>query len=100
VSATPIFRTTLPAAFASALFAAPPRVSIERLPANPIITEKMLSVDDADSINGPSLIRVPPWVKNPLGKYYLYFAHHAGKYIRFAYANRLRGRGACGTAAC
>lgn len=41
--------------------------------------------------NGPSLIRVPAWVKNPLGRYYLYFAHHNGKYIRLAYADRLEG---------
>ena len=26
------------------------------------------------NINGPSLVRVPEWVENPLGKYYLYFA--------------------------
>lgn len=57
----------------------------------PIITEAMLPGDDGASINGPSLIRVPSWVKNPLGKYYLYFAHHAGKYLRLAYADRLEG---------
>lgn len=44
-----------------------------------------------DNINGPSLIRVPEWVKNPLGRYYLYFAHHDGHYIRLAYADRLEG---------
>jgi hypothetical protein len=37
------------------------------------------------------LIRVPKWVKNPLGKYYLYFADHRGKYIRLAYADRIQG---------
>ena len=30
------------------------------------------------NINGPSLVRVPEWVEDPLGKYYLYFAHHRG----------------------
>jgi hypothetical protein len=44
-----------------------------------------------DNINGPSLIRVPDWVPNPLGKYYLYFAHHHGKFIRLAYADQLAG---------
>lgn len=58
---------------------------------NPIISESMLSTEDGDSINGPSLIKVPSWVANPLGKYYLYFAHHAGKYIRMAYADRVEG---------
>ncbi len=41
--------------------------------------------------NGPSLIRVPSWVKKPLAKYYLYFAHHEGKSIRLAYADNLTG---------
>ena len=44
-----------------------------------------------DNVNGPSLIRVPDWLPNPLGKYYLYFAHHDGQYIRLAYADDLRG---------
>ena len=43
------------------------------------------------NINGPSLIRVPDWLPNPLGKYYLYFAHHKGEYIRLAYADDLSG---------
>ncbi len=44
-----------------------------------------------DNVNGPSLIRVPEWVQRPLGRYYLYFAHHQGRYIRLAYANELQG---------
>ncbi len=43
------------------------------------------------NIQGPSLIRVPDWVENPLGRYYLYFADHKGKYIRLAYADALTG---------
>ena len=43
------------------------------------------------NINGPSLIRVPDWIPNPLGRYYLYFAHHHGTFIRLAYADTLRG---------
>ena len=43
------------------------------------------------NIQGPSLIRVPDWIENPLGQYYLYFADHKGKYIRLAYANDLLG---------
>ena len=34
------------------------------------------------NIQGPSLIKVPDWVENPLGNYYLYFADHRGIYIR------------------
>ncbi len=61
-----------------------------RFKTNPIIRPNM---DDrmGDNINGPSLIRVPGWVSNPLGRYYLYFAHHQGTYIRLAYADNLEG---------
>ncbi len=43
------------------------------------------------NINGPSVIAVPSWVANPLGRFYLYFAHHQGKHIRMAYADRIEG---------
>jgi hypothetical protein len=64
-----------------------------RFEKNPIVYPGMpgLSGKDGANINGPSLIRVPDWVKKPLGRYYLYFAHHNGKYIRLAYANTLEG---------
>jgi hypothetical protein len=51
----------------------------------------MLPVGDGDNINGPSLIRVPAWVSNALGCYYLYFAHHEGSYVRLAYADNVAG---------
>jgi hypothetical protein len=65
-------------------------MKIVRLQQNPIITPQM---DDrmGCNINGPSLIQVPEWIENPLGRYYLYFAHHHGKYIRLAYAEALEG---------
>jgi hypothetical protein len=44
-----------------------------------------------ENIQGPSLIRVPEWLPNPLGRYYLYFADHKGRYIRLAYADELTG---------
>lgn len=65
-------------------------MKVERLPNNPIITPNM-DGRMGDNINGPSLIRVPDWVDGPLGRYYLYFAHHKGGYIRLAFADRLRG---------
>ena len=43
------------------------------------------------NLNGPSLIRVPDWVNAPLGRYYLYFAHHQGTFIRMAYGDDVRG---------
>jgi len=62
----------------------------QRLPDNPIIHLGLDSRLDGN-INGPSLIRVPDWVPNPLGRYYLYFAHHQGTFIRLAYADELSG---------
>ncbi len=64
---------------------------IERFAENPVITPDLLVGEDGANINGPSLIRVPPWVEGALGQYYLYFAHHAGTYIRMAYAEDLKG---------
>lgn len=63
---------------------------VQRFRENPIIYPNM---DDrmGDNINGPSLIRVPEWLANPLGRYYLYFGDHRGTYIRLAYADRLVG---------
>jgi hypothetical protein len=51
----------------------------------------MLPAGHGDNINGPSLVRVPEWVPGALGRYYLYFAHHRGKYIRLAVADALEG---------
>src|SRR6476659_450609 len=61
-----------------------------RLAANPIIRPNM-DRKMGDNINGPSLIKVPDWIERPLGRYYLYFAHHDGRYIRLAYADDLHG---------
>lgn len=61
-----------------------------RLPQNPLITQQM-SPSLGDDINGPSAIRVPAWIEHPLGRYYLYFAHHKGRFIRLAYADDLAG---------
>ena len=68
-------------------------VQVIRSSANPIISFDTPGADPPlhDNINGPSLIRVPEWVANPLGAYYLYFAHHNGDHIRLAYADALEG---------
>ena len=65
-------------------------MQIRRFAENPIIRPGM---DERMglNINGPSLIRAPDWLPNPLGRYYLYFAAHSGRYIRLAYADRLEG---------
>ena len=61
----------------------PLSITVERLGSGPIITPEMDS-RMGGNIQGPSLIKVPDWVENPLGKYYLYFADHRGTYIRMA----------------
>ena len=63
---------------------------VVRLSDEPIIRphmDKRMGVN----INGPSLIRVPDWIGEPLGRYYLYFADHKGAYIRLACADALAG---------
>lgn len=68
----------------------PPQVTITRLGDGPIITPDM-DARMGSNIQGPSLIRVPDWVDEPLGEYYLYFADHRGEYIRMAYADDVIG---------
>lgn len=67
-----------------------PYVSAVRFSANPLLTSKS-NETIGDNLNGPSVIRAPAWLKQPLGRYYLYFAHHHGDFIRLAYADRLDG---------
>lgn len=66
-------------------------VQIRRFATNPIIRPDMIPGRGGANINGPSLIRVPEWAANRLGRYYLYFAHHSGNSIRLAYADKLEG---------
>ena len=63
---------------------------VERLLNAPIITPD-LHPSIGENIQGPSLIRVPEWVEDRLGAYYLYFADHKGRYIRLAYADDVLG---------
>jgi hypothetical protein len=65
-------------------------ITVTRFSENPLITLDMSPII-GDNANGPSIIRVPGWVKHPLGRYYMYFAHHKCQFIRLAYADSLRG---------
>lgn len=76
----------------------PIKYKANRLSIRPIVKTEMHSrlIQEADqigyeNINGPSLIKVPDWLENPLGKYYLYFAHHKGTFIRLAVADNIAG---------
>lgn len=51
---------------------------------------------DGNNINGPSVIAVPKWIPDahkahPTAKYYMYFAHHGGQFIRMAWAADIEG---------
>jgi len=65
-------------------------VAATRFAENPLVTP---DADDriGTNLNGPSVVRAPPWLDDPLGRYYMYFAHHGGEYVRLAYADDLRG---------
>ena len=65
-------------------------VRVTRLTDGPIIGPD-LHPSIGLNIQGPSLIRVPDWIDDSLGAYYLYFADHKGSYIRLAYADELVG---------
>jgi hypothetical protein len=65
-------------------------VRVRRLLDRPIISPD-LDPSVGVNIQGPSAIRVPNWIDDRLGEYYLYFADHKGRYIRLAYADRLTG---------
>ena len=64
--------------------------TVVRLADGPIIVPSM-DARMGSNIQGPSLIRVPNWIDNPLGKYYLYFGDHRGTYIKLAYADDITG---------
>ncbi|MBX2884882.1 MAG: hypothetical protein KTR32_33310 [Granulosicoccus sp.] len=66
------------------------KIVAKRLIENPIITPQLDS-RIGENINGPSLLLAPEWLPNRLGKYYLYFAHHQGSFIRLAYSDSLIG---------
>lgn len=66
------------------------KITVRRMAGNPIVSPNLGS-RIGTNVQGPSLIRVPEWLSNPLGKYYLYFADHKGSYIRLAYSDELTG---------
>jgi len=78
--------------------AEPVNFAVERFSDTPIVdislSENLTALAEEEgyiNINGPSIIAVPDWIDNPLGKYYLYFSHQRGDYIRLAYADQIEG---------
>lgn len=52
--------------------------------------------EEGANINGPSVIRIPDWIPPDRraaasARYYMYFAHHHGDYIRLAWAEKIEG---------
>ena len=66
------------------------RIEITRFVDEPIIPP-LLAEEIGSNIQGPSLIKAPDWMQNPLGRYYLYFADHKGHKIKLAYSEDLSG---------
>jgi hypothetical protein len=82
---------TLPLSVPAQRRSAPPAASVAtRFAQNPLIT-LATSASLGDDIAGPTVIRVPAWIEHPLGRYYMYFAHHMGGFIRLAYSDALTG---------
>ena len=65
-------------------------ITVTRLLDQPVI-HPGIHASIGENIQGPSVIRVPDWVSNPLGRSYMYFADHKGHYIRLAYADEITG---------
>jgi hypothetical protein len=87
ISAAAIFVALRPA---PVVHGAGVQVRAARLDQNPLITLRS-SATLGDNINGPTIVRVPAWVERPLGRYYMYFAHHMGQFIRLAHADSISG---------
>ena len=56
-----------------------------------LIISENIQTGAGNNINGPCCIEVPPWCVGRLGKFYLYFADHAGSHIKLAYADKISG---------
>jgi hypothetical protein len=65
-------------------------LEVRRSPANPLFTPESSPLLGTN-LSGPSLIRVPSWIEQPLGTYYLYIGNHRGKAIHLACADDLEG---------
>ena len=73
--------------------------TVTRLTDGPVVAADMfgpgdiagLEPDALANTNGPSVIRMPDWAAGKQAAIHMYFAHHKGRSIRLAYADRLDG---------
>src|SRR5262245_8493066 len=77
------------------LTAAAPTDAAQQVTATRVSQNPLIAVDASTSlggnVNGPTVIRVPDWISEPVGRYYMYFANHMGAFIRLAYADSITG---------
>jgi len=68
-------------------------ISAVRMRSNPQVDPRSLaySCDGDYSINFPTVIKAPRWLKPRLGDYYMYFSDHHGLFIYLAYADNING---------
>lgn len=66
--------------------ASPAPWSLERVGTDPLLID-VAQEHGYSNICCQAVIQVPDWVQNALGRYYLYFSHHKGSYIRLAYGD-------------
>ncbi|MCX2978881.1 hypothetical protein [Candidatus Marimicrobium litorale] len=68
--------------------------------AEPILSrqhfEQLDVAAEGENINGPSVMRIPEWIPKEKrasleARYYMYFGHHRGSYIRLAWAENIEG---------
>mgnify|MGYP005721754761 FL=1 len=71
---------TLALLMSATTLAQSPRVTVTRLLDRPLIGPD-IHPSIGENIQGPSLIKVPDWLPNKMGNYYLYFADHKGRYL-------------------
>ncbi len=60
--------------------------------------ERLGVAEEGDNINGPTLVCLPEWLRKRLSdtpleaaRYFLYFSHHKGAYIRMAWSETIEG---------
>ena len=73
--------------------------TVTRLTDGPLVAADMfpasatagLEPEALANVNGPSVLRMPDWAAGKQAPLHMYFAHHKGKSIRLAYADRMQG---------
>ena len=69
----------------------PGALDMRVLDRNPILRAADLGGDGKGGLVGPSVIRVPDWATNRLGRYYMYVAQREDRRIRLVYADAVEG---------